>query len=142
MESYLVHHGRRALIPCLPITLLMEPPKQVGILMFQSKPEVIIWENTRVFLPLNESLKDNQYIETSFGLADQEGQTTIARLEVATGQFVATVKIPSSLPGVIRWGERIFKRVGDVYREAFWAIAQELASEEQVRDCYQRSDET
>lgn len=113
-NNYLVHPSRIALVPCLPITLLTNPPKQVGIIPFKSKPEIIVWENTRVFLPLNESLEDNQYTETSFGLADQEGQTTLARLEVSTGEFVGTVKIPSTLPGVIRWGERIFRRVGGV----------------------------
>lgn len=127
-----------SLIPAIAITLLIEPPKLVGIMPFKTKPEIIAWEN-RVFLPIDEDINNNQYTETTFGLAAQENQNTIARLELSTGEYVASVKIPSSLPGVIRWGERIFKRVGGVYREAFCATAYELVSDEEIKKYYEHS---
>ncbi|MDZ8227560.1 hypothetical protein [Nostoc sp. ChiVER01] len=113
-------------IPAIPVILDLDPPKTLGILPFVTKPEIIVWDN-RVFLPANTDPQDNHYKETDFGLADQPDDHTIVRLEVRTGQFVASVRVPTQMPGVIRWGERIFFRKGSVYCEGFFAIAHELA---------------
>lgn len=114
-------------IPAIPVILDLEPPKSLGILPFVTKPEIIVWDN-RVFLPTRDDPQDNHYKETDFALADQPDSEnhTIVRLEVRTGQFVASVRVPSLLPGVIRWGERIFFRKGSVYCEGFFALAHEL----------------
>lgn len=113
-------------ILAIPVILDLDPPKTLGILPFVTKPEIIVWDN-RVFLPTNTNPQDNHYKETDFALADQSLDVyTIVRLEVRTGQFIASVQVPSILPGVIRWGDRIFFRKGDIYCEGFFAIAHEL----------------
>lgn len=105
----------------IPITLLTESgeAQPTGILPYTSLPDVIVWRN-RVFVA---SSQDAIYRETSFAVTGELGP--VARLENCRG-FVADVAIPYEA-GVIRWGERIFRKMSDrIYSEAFFALAHNL----------------
>lgn len=118
----------RSLIPVIPVTLEIDPPKEVGILPFVEMPEIIVWQN-RVFLPTEPDSPN--YTESTFAVARTEAEPNdlLIRLHVRTGQFVANAMILACdpFPGVVRWGDRIFRWTdGNIYTEAFFTIAQEL----------------
>lgn len=117
-----------SLLPVIPINLHIDPLKEVGILPFIEMPEIVVWQN-RVFIPREPDSPN--YIETTFALARTvaENEDLLISLHVRTGQFVSIAKIPPSdpLPGVVRWGDRIFRLTEcNIYTEAFFTIALEI----------------
>lgn len=107
---------------------------EVGILPFLTPPEIVVWQN-RVFVhapaldphPIEPEIS-YYYRETGFAVADCTTDDAImVRLEVPHGGFVANALVPNCepLPGVVRWGERIFRLTNKscVYAEAFFTVA-------------------
>lgn len=120
-------------ISVLPVELELTELKEVGILPFITRPEVIVWEN-RVFIPTADNKNVRRYIETSFAvipseLVPEHEDNPLIHLKVRSGELVQRVHLPNSdaLPGVVRWGDRIFRKEEDAYIEAFFTIAYELA---------------